>query len=220
MGLHAYRNIGFSFTESEHTCEGWRKKFTGFDPSRAAEVWGFPVEGDTITAECWGIHYRLNCSNGVLEKETEEGKWTEELFMNEALLIYHILGDVSPFPRRSDVWVSESSLDPVRVRSGDRMDPVLQAFSAHFSGKGELLRECCERLGGEPVKQGDRAWQFYPTPLTPVRLVFWEADEEFPAQASIYVKKYITDYMGFEAVGFLSAELLCRIEKEADTRIS
>lgn len=216
MGLHAYRNIGLSFTEAENTCAGWRKKFTGFDPRHASEIWGFPVEGDVITAECWGIRYRLHCCNGVLEKEAEPGKWTEELFMNEALLIYHMLGDVKPLPRRSDVWVPESSLDPVSIRSGDRMDPVLQAFSSHFSGRRNLLRTCCGKLGGTPLKQGDGAWQFEPTPLTPIRLVFWEADDEFPAQTGIFVEKYITDYIDFEAVGFLFAELLNRIEKAAE----
>lgn len=68
--------------------------------------------------------------------------------MNEALAVYHYLGDGTGKIRESGNWVPESALDPVRIRSNDRMDPLLMEFAKEYSGRILELEERCRSAGG------------------------------------------------------------------------
>ena len=206
MGYHSYRNIGYRLTDSEAACQKWREKFAGFDPDRAARVLDLPVDETHIYITYFGGKYRLRLADGVLEKKLPEG-WSEDLFMNEALVLYHLLGDVQENPRRTGVWCSEADLDPVKIRSGNRTDPLLNGFAQDFTGRQEELRAAAERLGGRRIEKGDCSYEFYPIPQIAMRLIFWDADEEFPAQTQVMVDSGVKDYMHYEAVGCMIADL-------------
>ena len=220
MGYHSYRNIGYRLTDSEAACTKWREKFAGFDPAAAASVLQLPADGTHIYISYFRQNYRLRLADGVLEKALPgpEGApeedfsspliiWTEDLFMNEALVLYHLLGDVKETPRHTGQWCSEAELDPVKIRSGNRTDPLLNGFASDFSGKIPELEKAAVRLGGVRIEKGDSAWEFHPIPQIALRLIFWDADEEFPAQTQVMVDSGVTDYMHYEAVGCMIADL-------------
>ncbi len=215
MGYHSYRNIGYRLTDSEAACTKWREKFCAFDPGKAAAALQLPFDETYIYITYFGTQYRLRLADGVLEKQTAEaaGKdspeetWTEDLFMNEALVLYHLLGDVRENPRKTGIWCSEADLDPVKVRSGNRTDPLLNGFASDFTGKVPELEEAALRLGGTRVPKGDSSWEFHPIPQVALRLIFWDADEEFPAQVQVMTDSGIGDYMHYEAVGCMIADL-------------
>ena len=212
MSFHSYRNIGFSFTDAEAACRKWRNRFSGFD-SRGKECYiSFSKEKEYILLQYFDCEYRLNCENGVLEKRTGT-LWTDKLQMNEALAVYHYLGDGTGTIHESGNWVPENSLDPVRIRSNDRMDPLLINFARDYSGRIGELEEKCKMAGGEADRSaGDTAWVFWPFPEIPLKLVFWEKDEEFPAQVRMFVRENATDYVHYEAVSFMIADLFQRID--------
>lgn len=212
MGFHSYRNIGFSFTDAETTCRKWRTLFSGFDSAGKERCITFTEEKEYILLQYFGGEYRLNCKNGVLEKK-DGTQWTDGLQMNEALAVYHYLGDGSGNIREPGKWVPEHSLDPVRIRSNDRIDPLLVSFANDYSGRMDELEEKCKMAGGEYEKStGDTAWIFFPFPEIPVKLVFWEKDEEFPAQVRVFVRENATDYVHYEAVSFMIADLFQKID--------
>ncbi len=220
MGYHSYRNIGYRLTDSEAACAKWREKFCGFDPAVAAAALQLPFDESYIYVTYFGTRYRLCMENGVLEKlvtdgngenasgeETGGGEWTEDLFMNEALVLYHLLGDVKENPRKTGIWCSEADLDPVKIRSGNRTDPLLNGFAEDFSGKLAELEAAALRLGGTRIEKGDSSWEFHPIPQIALRLIFWDADEEFPAQTQVMTDSGVGDYMHYEAVGCMIADL-------------
>ncbi|MDY3918411.1 MAG: DUF3786 domain-containing protein [Candidatus Limivivens sp.] len=212
MSFHSYRNIGFSFTDAEAACRKWRERFSGFDSAGKERYITFTREKEYLRLWYFGQEYRLNCGNGVLEKK-EGTEWTDRLEMNEALTVYHYLGDGTGNVHESGEWVPESSLDPVRIRSSDRMDPLLVNFAKDYSGKTEELEKRCKIAGGEYEKSaGDTAWIFFPFPEIPLKLVFWEKDEEFPAQVKVYARENATDYVHYEAVSFMIADLFQKID--------
>lgn len=212
MGFHSYRNIGFSFIDAETTCRKWREKFTGFTGKGTCEYITV-IEADTgFEVKYLGTRYRLNNENGVLEKQID-GIWTERLLMNEALAVYHYLGDEKNLVHISGDWVSENMLDPVKIRTSDRINPLFTSFAKDYAGRIEELEKKCEMAGGiYESSSGDTAWVFHPFPEIPVKLVFWDADEDFPAQVKAYVKENATDYVHYEAVSFMIADILLKID--------
>ncbi len=211
MSLHAYRNIGFEFTEQEATCQKWRVQFSGFDPALAVKNIGATQDGDYVCLTYAKQKFRLNTKNGVLEKEVG-GAYQEQMSMNEALVVYHVLGDVQETPIFVGEWILQTQLDPVSYRSGNRTDPMLKAFAAEFMGKTAELEAKFKEYGGVPFDtNADLGYEFAPFPFAKMRLEFFDADEDFPATLNIYVDKGITSYMHFEAVGCMEADLLGKI---------
>ena len=86
-------------------------------------------------------------------------------------------------------------------------------FANDYSGRVHELEERCRRVGGKYEKSiGDTAWTFFPFPEIPIKLVFWEKDEEFPAQIRVFVHENATDYVHYEAVSFMIADLFQKID--------
>lgn len=54
---------------------------------------------------------------------------------------------------------------------------------------------------------------FLPFPEIPVKLVFWEKDEEFPAQVRVFVRENATDYVHYEAISFMIADMFQKIDE-------
>lgn len=226
MGFHSYRNIGFSFTDAEASCRKWREKFTGFDPEGREEFLSIRPEQGFVYTKYLECHYRLNCENGVLEKETQEDqadqlpgkedreKWTDQLLMNEALAVYHYIGDSTGFIRQPGNWVPESALDPVSIRSNDRTNPLFNGFARAYSGWMQELDVRCKSAGGcHENSPGDTAWTFYPFPEIPVKVAFWERDEEFPTQVKVFVRENAIDYVHYEALAFMIADIFTKIDE-------
>ena len=210
VNYHAFQSQGFLFSEYEAVSQQWRTRFAGYDPSRIQKILNLSGNSDYLYLTYFGNPYRLRLLDGVLEKQREEA-WTDELYFNETMSIYHLLYYTKDFPRRDGPWVSNDSLDG----SGSRQpmpDPLLVPFARKFSGNLDRLRDACRSFGGVPLTQGDLSYEFQAFPQIPVRLVFWDADEDFPAQAQALVRQTVTDYVHFETTGCILSDLLEGLE--------
>ena len=54
-----------------------------------------------------------------------------------------------------------------------------------FGTRLAAFRAACEKLGGEPVKNGDAGFEFNFIGCYKMRILIWEGDEEFPPSAQI-----------------------------------
>lgn len=86
-----------------------------------------------------------------------------------------------------------------------------------FSGNIDKLKDCGEKLGGTLVTDRyegcDLAIFFTALPKVPVTLLFWDAHEDFEAQAKLMFDETIVDHLDIEAIMFLSEELVKRLSK-------
>ena len=55
-------------------------------------------------------------------------------------------------------------------------------------------------------------YEFEAFPQVHLRLIFWEAEEDFPAQVQILVDRCVTDFIHYETIGCLIADLLDRLD--------
>lgn len=101
------------------------------------------------------------------------------------------------------------------VSMNDRVEqPLIKAFT----GKKEILRQACERIGGNDIT--DRydgcglAYLFSAFPKVPVTLLFWNAEEGFDAQIKLMFDQTIAEHLDIEAIMFLSEELVKRLTED------
>ncbi|MBQ8305420.1 MAG: DUF3786 domain-containing protein [Blautia sp.] len=137
----------------------------------------------------------------------EERTWTENVFFNEGMALYHVLLYTADTPRYAGVWVPGSALDGVVSRNPAVNDPLLAPFAGRFSGRCGAFRRACEAFGGTDIKKGDAGYQFRAFSFLPMQVIFWDRDEDFDAQVQVLFDQYVTDYIHFETTGCLISDL-------------
>lgn len=221
VNYHAFQNRGFLFTNSEVVSQQWRTAFSHYDPTRIARILSLQTDESYLYLTYFQTPYRLRLEDGVLEKRaagpsdsTAADSWTEELYFNEAMSIYHLLRYTKDQPLLSGIWVPNTEIDGAASRSRSLQDPLLTPFSKTFTGKTAALERACETISGQrlPDAKSDVAYQFHAFPQIALRLHFWDADEDFPAQTQVLVDRQITDYVHFETVGCMISDLLEKLE--------
>ena len=236
INFHAQQNRGFRFSVIEEIQREWRERFTGYDPERVCRILDLARDENYVYVVYYGETFRLRLSDGVLEKKLREKRekagyidldtgervdydpfWDENVFFNEAMSVYHLLYHVKDDPSRSGEWLTNENIINSNART-DIPDPLLTPFSARFAGKCGELRDACEAAGGSPTSdRGDVCYEFTSFPQIPLRLIFWDADEDFPAQTKMLFDSRVTDYVHIETTGCIIADLFDILERNAQT---
>ena len=77
------------------------------------------------------------------------------------------------------------------------------------------LRGVVEAMGGTPLPTGDVGYQVEAFACIPVRYLFWEGDDEFPAQANMLFDASATDYIHGESIVTIGSYGLFRLAELA-----
>ncbi|MCI6005897.1 MAG: DUF3786 domain-containing protein [Blautia sp.] len=211
VNYHAFQNRGYLFSNHETLEEQWHSAFAGYDPARISRILHLETDAEYLYLSYYQKTYRLQLGDGHLERKTESG-WTDKLYFNETMSIYHLLQYTKDHPRTAGVWVPNTALEGAGTHNRNLPDPLLTPFAARFSGKTDMLEKACLQLGGIRLDKGDIAFQFISFPQIPLQLIFWDADEDFPAQVQVLFDQYVTDYLHFETTGCVISDLLEMLE--------
>lgn len=213
VNYHAYQSKGVLFTNYEVVCGQWREAFTGYNPERIMKILHLARDEDHLYLTYLGEKYRLRLSDGVLEKQKEE-TWIDELYFNESMSVYHLLHYTKDIPVISGKWVPSHTIDGVVSRNPAVKDPLLSPFEEKYAGKTEDFKKACRAAGGIEIKAGDAAYEFEVFPQVHMQLILWDQDEDFPAQVQVLVDQCVTDFVHYETVGCMIADLLERLQGE------
>ncbi|GEM_PF-6852327 len=88
---------------------------------------------------------------------------------------------------------------------------VIQPLVDMLKENPEHVREAMMALGGEAMPYGDFSFKVRTLPHIPVLLVFWVADDEFPAHATMLFDENVTQHIPTEMVAILGELLRKRI---------
>jgi hypothetical protein len=86
---------------------------------------------------------------------------------------------------------------------GMMVKPLLREFGDDY----DKFQSAALQLGGVPEgasSDGGQRWIFEVLPKIPVRLVFYQADDEFPADIQMLFDRSALRFMEFECLAFLS----------------
>jgi hypothetical protein len=103
-----------------------------------------------------------------------------------------------------------------QVTGGRAYDPVFEGrvvmpVARHLGDKIDRFVKAAERLGGHPVRQGDKAYIIHALPLVPLTYVLWKGDEEFPARAQVLLDASVETYLDAEAIAHLASITTSRL---------
>ena len=210
VNYHAFQSRGVLLSEYEKVCRQWKDAFAGLDPSRLEEILHLESDPEYLYVDYFRTPYRLKLADGSLEKKQEDG-WTSELYFNESMAIYHLFFFTKDHPVISGKWVPSHTIDGVVSRTRVP-DPLLDPFARRYTGHLQELETACEKMGGKKIPKGDAGYEFEAFPCMHLCLVFWDADEDFPAQAQILVDQNVTDFLHYETVGCVISDLLEKLE--------
>ena len=122
---------------------------------------------------------------------------------NRSVLLYYLLSKGQGDPENS--YVLFESI--VRMISGLNaqnrlMNTPLERYFGHDYAK---FSEAALKLGGieEESKGGKLLWRFNVLPKIPLKIIFYEADDEFPVDIQIMLDKTALRFLEFECLAFM-----------------
>ena len=104
-------------------------------------------------------------------------------------------------------WVSFADLPDASPYGPAFLRGNLLPFARTFHGHGPQLRQALEDLGGIDMHIGDVGYQVSPFPYIPVRVLFWDGDEEFPAQINLLFDRSACDFIHVESIVTIASAL-------------
>ena len=90
---------------------------------------------------------------------------------------------------------------------------VTDVFAKTFSGHLPELEQACRTLGGKKLPHSDAGYQIDAFACIPVQFLFWDRDEEFPAQANILFDRGATGFIHVESLVSVASEGLSLLTK-------
>lgn len=194
------------------TCDRWREIFLTMDMKELAERFHLNQDADALYITYFNEQYRLDRATGMVTLEREPDLLP---CFNTAISIYNLFyyskpgasvrGEFVPFR----LVKRASPFAPAFQRN--TLEPLARTFTGHV----KELSLACQKLNGRPIPQGDVGYVIDAFAWMPLTIVFWDADEEFDAQANILFDADITDFIHEETVCCIAGDLVRRLKEES-----
>jgi len=161
--------------------------------------------------EAWAGEYEIHPgraeirsgSSGVLPVTIEAG----------LSIIFYLLRS-RDIPLRNE-WISEKDLPGgLTFFRGPHAVPA-RLIAQRFANDREGFKNACRGRGGKPLDLGRAAYEFRILPRVPAAVLFWEADQEFEAQARLLFDRTISFHLPLDVIFGLSVETCERIASGA-----
>lgn len=160
----------------------YKERFTAADPAEISARLGLPFENGGFSVTLLGTTYRISHPDCVFTADREDALGVTSLTVQVLLLRLLLLGkpalETEDFKSFSELPWGEVYQKPFSGR-------ILNRAAFTFGTRLDDFRRAAEKLGGKPISQGDAAYEFRFTENYRLRLILWEADDEFPPSAQL-----------------------------------
>ena len=200
--------MDLSISNYEKNCQEWQARFCAMDQERLLSIIpGLRREGGDLTLYHFGEKFAVDAATGAIRSlET-----AEPVSATVRLNIYTLFGYASPLAHFQDNWVPFQQLRGTSVFESAFRQGILNPFVATFTGHRDALAHALEAMGGQRVPCSDVGYQVDAFACIPVRYLFWEGDEEFPAQANMLFDRSATDFIHGESIVSIAMAGLYRL---------
>lgn len=196
----------------QEICERWRAGFLTLDlESLFARRPELEREGGRIILR----HYHRKFGVGVSDGEIEALEDGEPVSCYEKMNIYALLRADSAGARLRDEWVPFEKLRGAAPFGRSFQANIVQPFARMFQNRLPSLARACEELGGKKLPWSDAGYELDAFACVPVRFLFWEGDDEFPAQGNLLFDAGAADFIDEKSLIRVALVGLGRIAKQA-----
>ncbi|GHU60255.1 hypothetical protein FACS1894171_0990 [Clostridia bacterium] len=177
-----------------------KPRLTGCDFDESAERLGLKrIEGG-VSVTLLGREFHVTAEGAEPADGLESGP------NSRSVLVHYVTG--GGWGKPGDDFLPLFSLTGmIEGQNAQNRSLMTEPLTREFGGDVEKLKKAAARIGGEylgPNSSGAHIWQFEALPKIPIRLEFYEADDEFPAEAQILFESSAGKFMEFECLAFLA----------------
>lgn len=209
------RELTLKSSNYETMKQAMAQKFSSYDTDAMIEKFQLQHDAAYLYLSVLGRAYRIDRRSGQVSWSDDGFLTSTEADYNAAMTLYDVLCCSQPDCRLAHTWVNVRSLARVQGGTLEKSSDFFQGAGRIFSGKAEALARSCQALQGKKLDQGDVAYQLDLLPFLPLQLVFWEADEDFPASLQFFVDRNTLAYMHYETLMFALSHVLDRLQAQA-----
>lgn len=175
----------------------WRARFVQMDHESLARRFRLQIDASHLYLTYFSRPYAIERGSGkILRLDQPQAKieFSQEMtFLNMFHYAQHTplpSGKLVPFRSVKRVYPFETAY----------LKTIIHPFEQIFSGKLDALSRALNALHARPIAQGDAGGELEIFPGLRMAVAFWDADDEFAAQANMLFDENITDYMHEENV--------------------
>jgi len=162
----------------------------------------------TYCMTIWGDQYLIDPHRKQAHPKAS-GVRIQDFF--PVFIVYFLLYGQDNKPGRE--WISEKDLPGgAGFFRGPHLVPTA-LISDTFGNDLEHFAKTCRECGGVPLELADAAFSFQITPEIPVAVLYWQGDEDFPAEAKLLFDRSMTNYLPLDIVFALAVEVCDRLHR-------
>lgn len=193
-------------------CQEWSVKFLQMDVKELMKkLPELQEEEEYLTLYLLGRKLGIQKTTGEIEAMEDDRPVGNTTKLN----VYTLLGYCKEYASLTGRWVPFRDLRGASPFAPAFQKGVLEPLAATFAGHAEELEQACIRLGGTKLELGDVGYELKSFDCIPVRIFFWDEDEEFSAQANILFDYSATDFIHVESTVSIAMEALYRLAETA-----
>lgn len=167
----------------------------------------FPYDENSIYVTFLGNFYRICRKTGQVIRTEGSFLPAGEAGFAETLSIFDFLCHEGGEKFLAGTWAPVDSLKGRPVGLAPMPDFHREA-SSRFHANPDALRRSCEALGGKAIALGDIGYEIPVFPDFSLRLKFYFADEEFPAQTVLLWDSNTLNFLQYETTFYIAGQLL------------
>lgn len=195
----------------ESVREVWRQRFLEMDHEALARRFHLDIDDNFL----YLVYFSHPCAiDRRTAKITRLDRPDAEIGFNQEMNFFNMFHYAVENPVPSGNLVPFRSVKRVYPFESAYQKTILRPFEAAFSGRASELQRALTALNARPIPHGDAGGELEIIPGLRMAVTFWDADDEFPAQANMLFDSAITDFMHEENVVCVASDAV-RFLKEA-----
>ena len=188
----------------------WQRRFLDMDHAALRQKLPELEEtADQLRLWHFGRQFAVSREDGAIRCLSDDGP----VSYNEQMNIYTLFHYCAPGAHLTGEWLPFRDLRHASPFAAAFQRGTVLPLARTFSGRGDLLPAAVEKLRG--VRISESGFQLPAFACIPMRLHFWEGDEEFEAQANLLFDRSATDFIHVESVVTIASVALCRLAEAA-----
>jgi hypothetical protein len=199
----------------EILADQWKQRFLEMDQSvlmrRLPEL---KPEGDYLTIRHFNRRLGIHRTEGSITAMDDN----ESVSLTTRFNIYTLLHYCKDGARQTNEWKPFPDLRDARNYGPAYNRTVLKSFAETFAGRTDALEEAFTKMSGTKLPISDVGYEVKGFECIPVRFLFWDGDDEFPAQGNILFDYGCTDFIHIESIVSIASEGVRYLAKLAGIR--